>query len=440
MKKELLFVMLLSITVFVFSFDLDHSAEIIKDTYLYKWTDQTLNQLESISLDTKVIIEDIEASLFTEYFGEIEDEVLARLKGYDAESYVLIRDLKSKDQRKLFESSFLSTRKRNIWIKEYYLKVLYSKERENIFTYEKWWRDEWEPDVYEGPFEWYEDLERNYAKYLFWNPLLNNGSDTFYHVKEVESFQSGYIVTCNGVTPGMAQYYNGKRGYSYNSLDYKGIIGREEWKFILSIDGDYMDMYLDSKDNLLGTYVKVDAAVIEEWVKLLRTNICDLSNVTWPRRADGSSDYDDRVILRQSIGSSYRTTDNLRLRSAEETTSDILTTLEKGTKVIVKELGKQQTIDGITANWVKVSLEDRIEGWCFGGYLVEVPVEMKAPSPAHTDKVKDTTHVENGEKDIPDETSGDISGSAFPLLPVAGGVILVVVIALIVVIAKRRKR
>ena len=73
--------------------------------------------------------------------------------------------------------------------------------------------------------------------------------------------------------------------------------------------------------------------------------------------------------------------DNLRLRSEEATTSRVITTMQKGTKVKILKLGKAETIDGITSNWVQVevlsgskdkdgkALKAGIIGWCYGGYL-----------------------------------------------------------------------
>jgi len=249
----------------------------------------------------------------------------------------------------------------------------------------------------------------------------------------IQSADNGYRVTVKMTTD------DWKRGYPV-PFDFTPVENDVFFDILLQFDGDYLDVILAKNNAKLATAIAVNKEFIDQYRYLIAYNTCDLSNITWPRHADGSSDFDDKIVLRQKVDSVYRTTDNLRLRSAEDTTSDILTTLEKGAKVIVKELGKQQTIDGITANWVQVKLEDGTEGWCFGGYLVEVPVEMKVPSPAHTEEVKDTTPAENDEKDIPDETGGDITTSPFPLLPVAGGAVLVIVIALVVVIAKRKKR
>jgi hypothetical protein len=71
--------------------------------------------------------------------------------------------------------------------------------------------------------------------------------------------------------------------------------------------------------------------------------------------------------------SGYRTThtvlENLRLRDNPDTAGKLVTTLEKDTQVQVIETGKNATIDGITAPWVKVLSNTGYSGWCFSGYL-----------------------------------------------------------------------
>ena len=73
--------------------------------------------------------------------------------------------------------------------------------------------------------------------------------------------------------------------------------------------------------------------------------------------------------------------DNLRLRSEEATSSKIITTMAKGTKVKILKLGKAETIDGINSTWVQVEILSGAKdkdgktikagtvGWCYGGYL-----------------------------------------------------------------------
>ena len=54
--------------------------------------------------------------------------------------------------------------------------------------------------------------------------------------------------------------------------------------------------------------------------------------------------------------------------------------MSAGTKVKILELGKEETIDGINSNWVKVEvisgrdrdgkdIKKKTTGWCYGGYL-----------------------------------------------------------------------
>ena len=126
---------------------------------------------------------------------------------------------------------------------------------------------------------------------------------------------------------------------------------------------------------------------IKENIKMiLKGNKCDLSNITWPRHADGSCDYDGskKTVAVQSTNVSKNktmtATENLKLRSAEATTSDVLTVLQAGTCVKILEVGKAETIDGISSNWVQVEVQSGAKnlvgdlvmgetGWCFGGYL-----------------------------------------------------------------------
>lgn len=73
--------------------------------------------------------------------------------------------------------------------------------------------------------------------------------------------------------------------------------------------------------------------------------------------------------------------ENLKLRSGEYTSTQVLAVMSAGAKVRILELGKAETIDGIPSNWVKVEVQQGAKdrdgkpikkgtvGWCFGGYL-----------------------------------------------------------------------
>ncbi len=74
--------------------------------------------------------------------------------------------------------------------------------------------------------------------------------------------------------------------------------------------------------------------------------------------------------------------ENLRLRSEENTSSSIVTVMRIGSKVKIVKLGKEETIDSIHSNWIKIevldgktkngeSINKGTVGWCFGGYLAD---------------------------------------------------------------------
>ena len=111
-----------------------------------------------------------------------------------------------------------------------------------------------------------------------------------------------------------------------------------------------------------------------------------LADITWPRHADGSCDYKDerKSAVRKpapAAGKTMTVRENLKLRSGEATSTQVLAVMSAGTRVKVLELGKTETIDGISSNWVKVEVlpgaKDKdgkpirtgTTGWCYGGYL-----------------------------------------------------------------------
>jgi hypothetical protein len=62
-------------------------------------------------------------------------------------------------------------------------------------------------------------------------------------------------------------------------------------------------------------------------------------------------------------------TGNLRLRNAAALSSPAITTLPQFTALRIIETGKSETIDGITAPWVKIVSQTGYTGWCFSGYV-----------------------------------------------------------------------
>ncbi len=185
-----------------------------------------------------------------------------------------------------------------------------------------------------------------------------------------------------------------------NSEDYLNLESKipdigEDFIIEIVFDGDYMYIY-DESQNLLFTNVLVSFDFINACRNLIRYDFYDTNKVTWPRHADGTCDYDrnkNATVISQETKTSSITsstnvatnktmlvTENLKLRSGEATSTQVLTVMSAGSKVKILELGKSETIDGISRNWVKVEiisgsdkdgnkLKSGITGWCYGGYL-----------------------------------------------------------------------
>lgn len=137
---------------------------------------------------------------------------------------------------------------------------------------------------------------------------------------------------------------------------------RSSFTFLFLFDGDFLDIFVDDFSKHFATFCKYDDETKQEIKNLINYNSYDEENVTWPKRENKN----------HKAGSSCIVIESLRLRKEESTASAILQTMDRGTPVKITALGKKQTIDGITANWVKVQLDNGTEGWCFGGYLVDI--------------------------------------------------------------------
>ena len=170
---------------------------------------------------------------------------------------------------------------------------------------------------------------------------------------------------------------------------FESLNSKQNHYIILEYDGDYVNIYLDSETNRIDTYV-ISSDLIESKLKqLAEDNSTTTNDITWPRHADGTCDYEDVSSVKTISSPTTNVTpnktmtvsENLKLRSGEATTSEVITVMSAGTKVKILELGKAEIIDGINSNWVKVEVQSGAKdrdgrairagtvGWCYGGYL-----------------------------------------------------------------------
>ena len=155
-----------------------------------------------------------------------------------------------------------------------------------------------------------------------------------------------------------------------------------EYSLYCRFDGEYLYIYLEDGKTLYATYCAYDESEEEALHEAIRTNEFDMTKITFPRHADGTCDYESSggVPGKKIVNGVYRAQDNLRLRETGSTSGKAITTMQADTYVRILSLGKEETIDSITDNWVEVETQfgaKNLEGdflygktgWCFGGYL-----------------------------------------------------------------------
>lgn len=211
-----------------------------------------------------------------------------------------------------------------------------------------------------------------------------HNSDTIYFNNIIKKSET--IYDCEGIAIKAYEEWNPEENF-WNTRVENTPNGKKEI-FRITIDGDYIKLYNKTRESNILTLVHVDTNLLTELSNLFIDGNCDLSKVTWPRHADGSYDYEKGKTLvapsssaiNVNVNKTMVVNENLKLRSAEATSSNVLTVMSAGTKVKILELGKAETIDGIKSNWVKVEvisgkdrdgnkLKSGMTGWCYGGYL-----------------------------------------------------------------------
>ncbi len=323
-----------------------------------------------------------------------------------------------------------------IWILNHYVNALASKDRNKVWNYDReYWERFTARPLDEYPGEWWAEvfLETRFVQTqtgkvaLYRTLLLTQTGIEMYNspdvikdllIKNIRKEGNGYRVTVIDDNDDLLDHVYG------SNIPWSDPSKREFFDILIIPDGDYLDMYLDNLNTPLVTFASVDEVFMKELSSLIMTKSCNFENITWPRRANGTMDYPPPTDM-NNYKTTHHTTDNLRLRDAPNTTSLMVTTLNKGSAVQVLETGEMQTIDGISAPWLKVLSESGYTGWCFSGYLEEV---LKPELVAVVDNIsEEATQIEpvtqnsTEEKTVPLWVLIAIIGAA---VVVVGGVML----------------
>jgi hypothetical protein len=83
----------------------------------------------------------------------------------------------------------------------------------------------------------------------------------------------------------------------------------------------------------------------------------------------------------------HKVTENLKVRITPDLSSKVPAILETGTELQILEYGSVFTVGNITAPWVKVLTYAGDTGWCFSGYLAELP-KPETPTTAEVENTR----------------------------------------------------
>ena len=276
--------------------------------------------------------------------------------------------------------------KNSHWIPSYYYELLGSRNvKSDLLEYESHWKN-FKNHTESPDLTWFDcfTVQRFYFDdfcFVYFGKLnYYNDVDFLAYLEEVSDTKIVYDV--QKMYSHFFDYYSESPLYIHP--DFIPLYEKEKpFKIILTLDGDYMKMYIDevSEENLFQILVRTTPEACDQIEKWIKGESDDLSKVVMPRPSSvqkESSAASPAVNI--TPNKTMTVTENLKLRSGEATTQ-VLTVMSAGTKVKILEVGKAGTIDGISSNWVKIqvvttsfdkddnTIESGTVGWCFGGYL-----------------------------------------------------------------------
>ena len=291
----------------------------------------------------------------------------------------------------VFGTDFEERISRGFWIRDYFNEVVYWKDRNIIVEYQPKLTKEEKIYFYVGAYDdmifWFDDP----AFYL--DRITCNRFDDGEYGSYIDIGAGGFSYKAKELTPDLYELqiedvrisqekYEFLLKYGYD-MKFALDATEPEYSLYFRFDGEYLYIYLEDGKTLYATYCAYDGLEEEDALyEAIKTNEFDMTKITFPYHADGTCDYErgGGVPGKKIVNGVYRTQDNLRLRVNENTSGEIITTMQADTYVRILSLGKEETIDGITDNWVEVELQwdskdlegnfiDGEVGWCFGGYL-----------------------------------------------------------------------
>jgi len=171
----------------------------------------------------------------------------------------------------------------------YTVEILRSMDRETLFVHEQYYKENqvyWDDAEFRDIY-WYELYDSARSEFFVFNSVLGFGGRWELLVNNIEKTDYGYKVKCKNSTSNYSRISN--QVPVIPTLDWTLTLNKQYFNLLIFIDGDFVNLYIDSFSNLLGTFVSVSDEFIRQYNNLIKTNTCDLTNIQWPKRAEGST-------------------------------------------------------------------------------------------------------------------------------------------------------
>jgi hypothetical protein len=257
----------------------------IESAPYYSWGEQmgVLEKDEKVNLEGTIVYGQIEP-------GESHSANVVFMK--DNKRYMTYLDKISPLESENFFSEEILTDSnsiyKNLFLPSFYWNIVGAGDREKIFDYE--------PGLLKSYFngerdvDWFENYTTQRGENRFFNAAVQIKMDIFLVIKNIRKIPNGYIINfTNSILNKRYIDMDNASGILGYNLSY--LINDEPLVLYVIFDGDYLDLYVDNVSQKLTTLVRADEEFVTQFNQLIKINSCDLSNVQWPRRADGSMDY-----------------------------------------------------------------------------------------------------------------------------------------------------
>jgi len=257
---------------------------------------------------------------FSRLEGVYEDVAFQRIQNDDEDMLIYANSVIPFETQDLFEKKLLYSPE-NILISSVYVNAFQPAKRDIIYLHNKTAWDEfitminkeYGSDGYNNWWDYYGAPDRLILTQTTLTFLSNVKADSHLFIKNIAKSKDGYIIT---VKKRIIEGYKQKDDKYWK---WPNPEKHELFNILLIPDGDFVDLYLENKNNFIDTFVFANKEFMTQLNNLKYDRPVDLTKVKWPKRADGSMDY----------SSSVSATD---INNTEETENTNDSTIEKSAK------------------------------------------------------------------------------------------------------------